>query len=89
MECKITDFEPEASMKIPNSAQANYWPFSRNKKNYTFKEKIEFLMLKDIYSIGIIILELMIGRTNTQTYNISIESVPLIWAEFPDSGPLI
>ena len=33
MECKITDFKPGSSKKIPTSTEANYWPFNRNKKN--------------------------------------------------------
>lgn len=46
-------------------------------------------MLKDIYSLGICILELMIGRTSLKVYSISLESLPLAWAEFFESGPLI
>ena len=46
-------------------------------------------MLKDIYSLGIAILELMIGRTSKQTFSISLDSLPLTWAEFPESTPLI
>ena len=49
---------------MPLSTEANYWPFSKNKKQITDREKIEVLMLKDIYSLGICILELMIGRTS-------------------------
>ena len=89
MECKITDFEPQSSMQIPNSQEAMFWPFSRNKKGYSEKEKLEFFMLKDIYSLGICILELMIGRTNLKVYSISLERLPLAWAEFYESGPLI
>ena len=46
-------------------------------------------MLKDIYSLGICILELMIGRTSKQKFSISLDSLPLTWAEFPESTPLI
>lgn len=46
-------------------------------------------MLKDIYTLGIAILELMIGRTSKQTFSISLDSLPLTWAEFPESTPLI
>ena len=46
-------------------------------------------MLKDIYSLGIAILELMIGRTSKQNFSISLDSVPLTWAEYPESTPLI
>lgn len=65
------------------------WPFARNKKSLTEREKIEILMLKDIYSLGICILELMIGRTSTSKFSISLDSLPLTWAEFPESTPLI
>ena len=61
---KITDFAPGSSMNMPLSSEANYWPFSKNKKQITNREKLEVLMLKDIYSLGICILELMIGRTS-------------------------
>jgi predicted nucleotide-binding protein len=60
-----------------------------NKKKLTDREKIEILMLKDIYSLGICILELMIGRTSTSKFSISLDSLPLTWAEFPESTPLI
>lgn len=43
--------------------EASYWPFSRNKKMLSEREKMEVLMLKDIYSFAVAILELMIGRT--------------------------
>lgn len=46
-------------------------------------------MLKDIYTLGISILELMIGRTSKSTFSISLDSLPLTWAEFPESTPLI
>lgn len=61
---KITDFAPNISMEMPLSAEASYWPFSKQKKNITDKERREVIMLKDIYSLGIAILELMIGRTS-------------------------
>lgn len=50
---------------------------------------MEVIMMKDIYSLGIAILELMIGRTSRQTYSISLDNLPLTWAEFPESTPLI
>lgn len=76
-------------MKLPISTEANYWPFSKQKQNLTDREKIEVLMLKDIYSLGICILEMMIGRTSKQKFSISLSSLPLTWAEFPESTPLI
>jgi hypothetical protein len=86
---KIQDFAPETSMKLPISTEANYWPFSKQKQNLSDREKLEVLMLKDIYSLGICILEMMIGRTSKQKFSISLSSLPLTWAEFPESTPLI
>lgn len=53
------------------------------------REKMEVIMLKDIYTLGIAILELMIGRSSSMQYSISIDNLPLTWAEFPESTPLI
>ena len=86
---KITDFAPQTSMDMPLSTEASYWPFSKQKKQVTDREKMEVIMLKDIYTLGIAILELMIGRTSKQTYSISLDSLPLTWAEFAESTPLI
>lgn len=47
------------------------------------------MKLKDIYSLGIVLLELMIGRHFNNKYSISIDSVPLTWAEYAESTPLI
>ena len=46
-------------------------------------------MLKDIYSLGICILELMIGRVSRRKFSISLDSLPLTWAEYPETTPLI
>lgn len=46
-------------------------------------------MLKDIYSLGVCILEMMIGRTSKYNFSISLTSLPLTWAEFPESTALI
>ena len=86
---KIQDFAPLSSMKLPISSEANYWPFSKQKKQLTDREKIEVLMLKDIYSLGICILEMMVGRASKQKFSISLSSLPLTWAELPESTPLI
>ena len=86
---KISDFAPQLSMDLPISTEANYWPFSKQKTQISEREKTEVIMLKDIYSLGIAILELMIGRTSKQTFSISLDSLPLTWAEFPESTPLI
>jgi len=50
---------------------------------------MEVLMLKDIYTLGICILELMIGRNSKKNVSIGLDSLPLTWAEFPESTPLI
>ncbi len=86
---KITDFAPHTSMEMPLSTEASYWPFSKQKKQISDREKSEVIMLKDIYTLGIAILELMIGRTSKSTFSISLDSLPLTWAEFPESTPLI
>lgn len=52
-------------------------------------EKLEILMLKDIYALGICLLELMIGRIGSNKFSISLDSLPLTWAEFAESTPLI
>ena len=61
---KITDFAPQSSMEMPMSTEASYWPFSKQKEKISDREKQEVIMLKDIYTLGIAILELMIGRTS-------------------------
>ena len=65
------------------------WPFARAKKKMSNGEKMELLMLKDIYALGICILEMMIGRVSSTKFSISLDSLPLTWAEFPESTPLI
>lgn len=46
-------------------------------------------MLKDVYSFAVCILELMIGRTGIRDSIIALDSLPLTWAEFNESTPLI
>ena len=46
-------------------------------------------MLKDIYCLGISLLEMMIGRVSENRFSITIDSIPLTWAELPESTPLI
>lgn len=50
---------------------------------------MEVLMLKDIYSFAVAILELMIGRTGVNSSSIALDSLPLTWAEYNESTPLI
>ena len=74
---------------MPLSSEATNWPFARQKKKISDSEKLEILMLKDIYALGICILELMIGRVSSNKFSISLDSLPLTWAEYPESTPLI
>jgi hypothetical protein len=46
-------------------------------------------MLKDIYTLGVCILELMIGRFGTHRHLLSIEMLPSQWSNQPASQPLI
>jgi hypothetical protein len=50
---------------------------------------MEVLMLKDIHQFAVAILELMIGRTSKSESVIALDSLPLTWAEFNESTPLI
>lgn len=89
---KINDFKPISSMNLPLSSEGSLWPFARQKKktsSVSDQEKLELLLLKDIYALGICLLELMIGRIGTNKFSISLDSLPLTWAEFPESTPLI
>jgi hypothetical protein len=49
---------------------------------------MEVLMLKDIYAIGVCILEMMIGRFGLE-YNINIDNIPNEWGNLPESSTLI
>ena len=86
---KVSDFKPVTSMNLPLTSEGALWPFARAKKKVTDSEKMELLMLKDIYALGICILEMMIGRVSATKFSISLDSLPLTWAEFPESTPLI
>lgn len=86
---KITDFKPATSMAMPLTTEGALWPFARHKKKISDAEKLELLMLKDIYALGICMLEMMIGRVSATKFSISLDSLPLTWAEFPESTPLI
>lgn len=86
---KITNFTPGTAMKLPMTNEANFWPFVKGRSRISNAEKLEILMLKDIYSLGICLLELMIGRFSTKKFSISLDSLPLTWAEYAESTPLI
>ena len=55
----------------------------------TENEKLEVLMLKDIYAIGVCILEMMIGRFDRLKFNINIDNIPTEWGNLPESSTLI
>lgn len=87
---KLNNFKHGSVTEAPLNIEANQWAFSKGKKrNFSASEKKEILMLKDIYSLGICLLEMMIGRVNENQYSITIDSLPLTWAELPESTPLI
>ena len=46
-------------------------------------------MLKDIYAVGVCILEMMIGRFDRLKYNINIDNLPTEWGNLPESSTLI
>jgi len=76
-------------LNLPLTDDANFWPFIKGRRRVSNAEKIEILMLKDIYSLGICLLELMIGRFNVKKFSISLDSLPLTWAEYAESTALI
>ena len=86
---KLTNFTPGSAMKLPVSNQASFWPFVQGRSRVSEREINEILMLKDIYSLGITLLELMIGRFDGNKFSISLDSLPLTWAEYAESTPLI
>jgi len=46
-------------------------------------------MMKDIYSVGVCIIELMIGRFGHKLFSIQVDCLPLAWANFRETQPLI
>jgi serine/threonine protein kinase len=86
---KVTNFTSGTAMRLPVSKEANFWPFVKGKSRVLEGEKLEILMLKDIYSLGITLLELMIGRHSGKKFSISLDSLPLTWAEYAESTALI
>ena len=91
LEFEVTDFAPERAMQLPLEDEAMSWQFSKQKdpKKLTKDEKLEMLMLKDIYAIGVCILEMMIGRFDRLKFNIDIDSIPTEWGNLPESSTLI
>lgn len=87
---KLNNLKHGSVVDTPLNVETNQWPFSKSKKkSFSANEKKEVLMLKDIYSLGICLLEMMIGRVSENQYSITIDSLPLTWAELPESTALI
>jgi hypothetical protein len=77
-------------MLMATSPESNFWHFNKIKHKFlTDRDKLELIMMKDIYSLGICIIELMIGRFGHKLFSIQIDSVPLTWAKFRETQPLI
>jgi hypothetical protein len=90
MECKIKNFQTGSNQLLLETKDSNFWPFSKNKRTaLTKEEKFEKLKLKDIYSVGVCMFELLIGRSSPSHFSIALDAVPLIWAEYESTGPLI
>jgi hypothetical protein len=91
MEFKVTDFAPSSAEDLPLSEEASYWPFQKNKlqKDLTKSERVEVLMLKDVYSLGVCILEMMIGRFKPNDFNLKFDEIPQTWGDLPESSALI
>ena len=47
------------------------------------------MRLQDINDLGLCALEIMIGKTTYTRHSLTIEDLPMTWAEFPESTPLI
>jgi hypothetical protein len=89
LEFKVTNFQMGSSLQAPLNPEASYWPFARNKRTLTANDKLEVLMLRDVYCFAVSILELMIGRTSCTQSILALDALPLTWAEFHESTPLI
>ena len=87
---KLNNFKHGSTVEAPLNMEANQWTMPKGKKkSFSANEKREILMLKDIYSLGIWLLEMMIGRISENQYSITIDSLPLTWAELSESTALI
>lgn len=91
LEFEITDFAPTSTMNLPLEPEAGVWPFAKGKdpEKLTKAEKMEVLKLRDIYAIGVCILEMMLGRYASLRTNIDIEHIPTEWGNLPESSTLI
>ena len=87
---KLNNFKHGSVIDAPLNMESNQWTIAKGKKRgFSANEKREILMLKDIYSLGIWLLEMMIGRVSESQYSITIDSLPLTWAELSESTALI
>lgn len=90
LEFEVTDFAPVSSMELLDTEEAHQWGFVKNQnKQFSETEKLEILMLKDIYAVGVCILEMMIGRFDRLKFNINIDHIPTEWGNLPESATLI
>ena len=46
-------------------------------------------MLKDIYAVGVCILEMMIGRFDKLQFSVNLDLIPQEWGNLPESSTLI
>lgn len=58
---KINNFRPHTNLVQMQANKTALWPFAKGKKQNQ-NPALEILMLKDIYSLGICLIELMKGR---------------------------
>lgn len=47
------------------------------------------MKIKDVYYLGVSILEFMVVKTSRDKFSISLDSLPVTWAKAPESGCLI
>ncbi len=90
---KIKDFKPAATKNLTLATDKSNFitgsSLSKLERRLNQSEKIELLKLKDLYSLGVCVLELMIGKFSGSRDSISIGSIPGAWADIPESTPLI
>jgi hypothetical protein len=53
------------------------------------EEKIEMVKLKDVYHLGISILEFMMGEVTEDRASIALENLPDQWTEFEETTTII
>lgn len=58
-------------------------------KKLTHEEKLTAMKLKDIYYMGVCILELMIGKTADDRASISLDSVPQAWTDLVETTTIV